>query len=268
MKNLEYNPDGNSINVKKIIMCDCCNKEFRNRTGLWKHKKKCNAKFKLELHGRDEIIHLLQTQNKELMDLLKSGIIHNASTINNTNNTNNTNNNTTNTNSHNVSNKTFNLNVFLNETCKDAMNISDFVSSIQVDLDELENTGRRGYIEGISDIIINRLNNLEQHFRPLHCSDSKREIFYIKDKNEWLKENNDRPILTKAIKTIANENMKQINAWRQLYPDCTKADSMKNDLYLKIVSNSMNGFTKEEGDRNIDKIIKNISKKVLIDKSK
>jgi hypothetical protein len=102
--------------------------------------------------------------------------------------------------------------------------------------------------------------------RPLHCSDNKREVLYIKDNNEWTKETEKKPILTKAIKTIANENIKQINKWRQKYPDCTKYDSKKNDLYLKIVSNSMNGLTKEEGEQNINKIISNVAKKVSIDK--
>jgi hypothetical protein len=156
---------------------------------------------------------------------------------------------------------------FLNETCKDAMNISEFVSSIKVSLDDLENTGRRGYIEGISNIILKNLNNLEQQLRPVHCSDSKREVFYIKDNNEWKKENDEKPILTKAITVIANENIKQIKNWKEKYPDCTYAESKKNNLYLKIVSNSMNGLTEEEGYKNINKIISNVAKEVIIDKT-
>jgi hypothetical protein len=181
--------------------------------------------------------------------------------INNNNISNNINNNTTN-----IENKTFNLNLFLNETCKNAMNISDFVSSIQVNLEDLEYTGRQGYIQGISNIILNNLQKLEQHERPLHCNDLKREILYIKENNKWEKEKDNKPILTKAIKTIANENIKQIKFWREKYPDCTDADSKKNNLYLKIVSNSMNGLTEEEGHRNIDKIISNVAKEVIIDK--
>ena len=146
------------------------------------------------------------------------------------------------------------------------MNITDFVSSIKMNLDDLENTGRCGYIEGISNIIIKNLNKLEQHLRPLHCGDSKREVLYIKDNDEWTKETNDKPILTKAIKTIANENIKQISKWKDNYPDCVKSDSKKNDLYLKIVSNSMNGLTKDESEKNIHKIITNVAKQVLIDK--
>jgi hypothetical protein len=229
-----------------------CGKIYKHMSSLCAHKKKCIVDD--DKNGKDEIINLLLTQNKELMGLIKNGIT----------------NNTTNTNSHNttnIDNKTFNLNFFLNETCKDAMNISDFVSSIKVNLSDLENTGRQGYIEGISDIILKNLNNLEQHFRPLHCSDSKREVFYIKDNNEWQKENEEKPILTKAIKVIANENIKQIKHWRDKYPDCTDSDSKKNNLYLKIVSNSMNGSTVEESSKNIDKIISNVAKEVIIDKT-
>jgi len=136
----------------------------------------------------------------------------------------------------------------------------------QIELDDLENTGRTNYIEGISNIVIKNLNKLEQHMRPLHCSDLKREVLYIKDNNEWTKETETKPILTKAIKTIANQNIKQISKWKDNYPDCTQSDSKKNDLYLKIVSNSMNGLTKEEGEKNINKIINNVAKNVVIEK--
>jgi hypothetical protein len=112
------------------------------------------------------------------------------------------------------------------------MNITDFVNNIKLELDDLENTGRIGYVEGISNIVIKNLNKIEQHLRPLHCSDSKREILYIKENNEWTKETENKPILTTAIKTIANENIKQISKWKDNYPDCIKYNSKKNDLYL------------------------------------
>jgi hypothetical protein len=146
------------------------------------------------------------------------------------------------------------------------MNISDFVSSIKVSIQDLENTGKQGYIQGISNIILKNLNELEQSFRPIHCSDSKREVFYIKENDEWQKEYEEKPLLTKAIKVIANENIKQIKHWINKYPDCTDPDSKKNNTYLKIVSNSMNGLTEEEGHKNINKIISNIAKEVTIDK--
>ena len=274
--NLEHN--GNVLATEiccSTYICEKCNRKYKDRTGLWKHKKKCNTEPNNtettnninevihEVINKDNLINMLVTQNKELIELLKHGMINNNNNISNNinNNINNSNNNTTN-----IENKTFNLNLFLNETCKNAMNISDFVSSIQVNLEDLEYTGRQGYIQGISNIILNNLQKLEQHERPLHCNDLKREILYIKENNKWEKEKDNKPILTKAIKTIANENIKQIKFWREKYPDCTDADSKKNNLYLKIVSNSMNGLTEEEGHRNIDKIISNVAKEVIIDK--
>jgi len=234
-----------------------CGKKYKHDSGYYRHKKKClenklvkttNEQNTTKMSDK-EIISMLVSQNSELMGLIKNGI--NNTTTNTINNTNN-------------SNNSFNLNVFLNETCKDAMNISDFVRSIKVRLDDLENTGRRGYIEGISDIILKNLNNLEQQLRPVHCSDSKREVLYIKDNNKWIKENEDKPILKKAVKMIANENIKQIKNWREKYPDCTYADSKKNNLYLKIVSNSMNGLTEEESYKNLNKIVSNVAKEVII----
>jgi hypothetical protein len=243
------------------FVCEC-GKRYKHSSSLCAHKKKCfhlsddeNTYQGINIHDRDALVMHLLKQNSDLHNK-----IMNMSSMAST----------TNTNIHatttNIQNKTFNLNLFLNETCKDAMNITDFVSSIKVNLDDLENTGRCGYIEGITDIIVKNLNDLEQHMRPLHCSDFKREVLYIKENNEWFKEEPGCPILTKTIRTIANENMKQINKWRENYPDCTQADSSKNDLYLKIVSNSMNGLTEEEGRRNINKIITNVARKVVIAK--
>ena len=235
-----------------------CGFSCKSRTTLWRHKKKCK-------HNADNTSDSDSESDSELTDkaIIKALLQHTEKLTkiveNGTNNTNISNNNN--------NNKTFNMNLFLNETCKDAMNISDFVSSIKLNLEDLEHTGRQGYVQGITNIVVKNLNNLEQHMRPLHCSDTKREVMYIKDNNEWMKESEDKPILTKAIKVIANENIKQIKSWRDKYPDCSDIDSKKNNLYLKIVSNSMNGLTKEEGDKNINKIISNVAKEVTIDKS-
>ena len=265
-KHKKHQNETNETELKQIsskkFQCNCGDK-FSSRTSLWRHEKTCivpiNTDDIKKDNTKDDLVHLLVSQNNELMQLLKNGLIANS---NNSNNSMIYSHNTTN----NIDNKTFNLNIFLNETCKDAMNISDFVSSIKVSLADLENTGRQGYIEGISNIILKNLNNLEQHFRPIHCNDSKREVFYIKDNNEWTKECDNKPILTKAIKVIANENIKQIKAWRDKHPGCTDSDSKKNNLYLKIVSNSMNGLTEAEGNKNISKIISNVAKEVAIDK--
>jgi len=249
--------DGNTV-TKHI--CEECNKEYSSRNGLWKHKKSYHDNIKHDVSDK-ELIMMLIKENSEFKNIMMKVVENGAcNPVNNTTH----NNTTTNINSH---NKAFNINVFLNETCKDAMNITDFVSSIKLNLEDLENTGRRGYIEGISNIILKNLNNIEQHMRPLHCSDQKREILYIKDdNNEWTKEVDDKPILTKAIKVIANQNIKQIKNWADKNPDCTSSDSRKNDLYLKIVSNSMNGLTKEEGRKNINKIISNVAKEIVIQK--
>jgi len=244
--------DGNTV-TKHI--CEECNKQYSSRNGLWKHTKTYHCKQTDNISDK-ELIMMLIKENSEFKNMMIK-VVENGTNNNTTNNT------TTHINSH---NKAFNINFFLNETCKDAMNITDFISSIKLNLADLENTGRRGYIEGISNIILKNLNNIEQHMRPLHCSDQKREILYVKDNNEWTKEADDKPILTKAIKVIANENIKQIKNWADKNPDCTASNSRKNDLYLKIVSNSMNGLTEQEGRKNINKIISNVAKETVIQK--
>lgn len=262
------------------ISYECfCGKMFKYHSGLWRHKKTCTFVSKAETHEVDvsnndlsnndlsdkELIMMLINENKEFKQII---IEQNKTIIEITNNatnnlTNNTTNNITNTNSH---NKTFNLQFFLNEQCKDALNITEFVSSIKMQITDLETTGRRGYVEGVSRIINKNLKELDMFKRPIHCSDLKRETLYIKNDNEWKKENDDKPLLTKAIKQVANENIRQICEWKKEHPNCTDSDSRQNDLYLKIVSNSMSGGTSEEQNKNYEKIISNIAKEVVIDK--
>jgi hypothetical protein len=239
--------------------CEKCSKQYQSRNGLWKHKKKCSENIEqmndceTELSDK-ELIKILIKQNNKLMDVIQSG-------TNNTNNSNNINN------TNNSNNKTFNLQFYLNETCKNAMNIADFVNSIKPQISDLEATGRLGYVEGVSNIILNNLKSIDSRERPIHCSDYKREIIYIKDNNEWTKETEDKPILTNAIKIIANENIKNISEWKKEHPNCTNSDSKQNNLYLKIVSNSMSGSSAEESYKNITKIINNVAKQVIIDKT-
>ena len=237
-----------------------CGKKYKYDSGLYRHKHVCNvmhpktsynAENVDELTDKQLIINLLQQNGelqKSLMELSKEKTITN---------------NIHNTNSH---NKTFNLQFFLNETCKDALNINDFVSSIQLQLTDLETTGRIGYVDGISKIIVQNLNSLEQYRRPIHCTDMKREIVYIKDNGEWTKEDAEKPILTKVIKIIANENIKKISEWQHMNPDCTDCDSNKNNVYLNIISNSMSGGTTDETSKNVCKIISNVIKEVQIEK--
>ncbi len=244
-----------------------CGKKYKDNSGLWKHKKKC-APEKSAVNNNSEpfivtpelVIEIikqnqeLQKQNNELqkqmLEVIKNGTV-NTTNSNNTNHSN---------------NKTFNLQFFLNEECKDALNITDFVSSIKVQLEDLETTGRLGYVEGVSRIINKNLNELDQTKRPIHCIDVKREVLYIKNDDQWVKENETKPLLTKAIKQIACENIKLISEWRKKYPDCTDSDSRKNDLYLNIVSNAMSGCTVEEQTTNYEKIITKVAKEVVIEK--
>ena len=272
---LSMDIDDLSINLSQksqpiIFKCDC-GKAYKDNSGLWRHKKRCSD-FSSKDISQELIIQLIK-DNRDIQKLLieqNQTIQQQHNTLTNIvqdvvkNGVNNNNSYNTTTNSH---NKAFNLNFFLNETCKDALNMSDFINSIKINLDDLEHTGRKGYIEGISNILVKNLNNLEHHMRPLHCADFKREVIYIKNNNEWTKETDQKPILTKAIKTIAGENIKQIKLWKDKHPDCTSADSKKNNLYLKIVGNSMNGLTEEEGNKNINKIISNLAKEVIIDKT-
>jgi len=263
MNELQHFTTEKSPKIPKIYKCEFCDKSYKYRDGLWRHKKVCNVGKNDE---SAELILMLIKQNSELiketsgfknmmmeqqnmmLEVIKNGT-HN--------------NNTTHTNSH---NKSFNLQFFLNEECKDALNIAEFVSSIKMDLDDLETTGRLGYVEGVTRIINKNLNDLDQTKRPIHCSDVKREVLYIKNEDQWVKENETKPILTKAIKQIASENIKQIGEWRKKYPDCTDSDSRKNDLYLNIVSNAMSGSTVEEQSTNYEKIITKVAKEVVIEK--
>jgi hypothetical protein len=244
-----------------------CGKEYKHRQGLWKHKKMCQSsnkdtedlnENKSDQSNKDNLIEYLIKENSEfktlIMELIKKDNISNIS------------NNTVSNNTINSNNKTFNLQFFLNEQCKDALNIGEFVDSIKVQLSDLENTGRLGYVEGVSKILIKNLNELDVVKRPIHCSDLKREVLYIKDDNKWLKENEDKLVIKKAIKDVANKNIRQITEWTSLNPDCKQSDSKKNNQYLNIVMNSMSGGSNEEQSSNIEKIIKNITKSVIIEK--
>jgi hypothetical protein len=260
------NPTSNptSIISEKKYVC-ICGKIYKHSSTLYAHKKKCNPQKNTQdestkiiddnLVDKDELILMLIKQNSDLikettefksimLEVIKNGT-HN----------------TTNTNSH---NKSFNLNFFLNETCKDAMNIMDFVDSIKLQLSDLENVGKIGYVEGISNIIVKNLNSLDETKRPVHCTDSKREVMYVKDEDKWEKENETKVKLRKAIKHVAHKNSKMLSEFRVKNPDCLKSTSKVSDQYNKLVMEAMGG----KGDNDLekeDKIIKNIAKEVTID---
>ena len=253
--------DANDATPTKYI-CQKCNKPFNDRAGLWRHNKKCmyltnEEKYQqvLELIAKEnsEFKQFMIEQNKHMMEILKQSgnNSHNTTNIQHINNT---------------TNNSFNLQFFLNETCKDAMTIMDFVSQLQVNIKDVEETGRLGFAEGISTIFINGLKQINISDRPIHCSDFKRETLYIKNNNEWNKEGDDKALLTNAIKHVAHKNMKQISIWAKDHPSYNDPTSKENDKYLQIVSESMPGLTAEETNKNYNKIIKNIVKETVIEK--
>lgn len=252
----------NRINLEQIsaknsgiFTCVFCSKEYKYRNSLWYHNKKCKEPTVAEVFANNntqqitELMLKMIEQNQDLTHKIVE-LTKNSVSITNYTNVN--------------SNNKFNLNVFLNEECKDALNISDFVSSLVVSVKDLEETARLGYTEGISKIFLNGLLNLSTHSRPIHCSDSKREVLYIKDQDKWEKDNDSNDKIKQAIKSIAYKNMKMIPEWIKEHPDYNDSYSKTNDKYLKIVMNSMSGSTEEEQKKNINKIISNIAKETMI----
>ena len=256
----------------KQYICDDCGRRYKDKSGLWKHNKKCTKKSAIQPDMEEQMQIILQSENKEfdnnelikelmkqnqefksmlveqnnkLMDLAKEGKYI-------------TNNNTTNNN--------FNLHFFLHEKCKDALNIMDFVKSLQLQLKDLETTGRLGYVEGITKIFIKGLQDLDVCKRPIHCSDLKRETIYVKDHDIWEKDG-EKQKMKLAIKHIAHKNVMKIPEWQENNPLYKDAESTVSEDYMKIVSQSMGGFTEEEDDENMNKIIRNVSKEVVIDKT-
>jgi hypothetical protein len=246
-------------------ICKKCNNTYKNRSGLWKHIQSLHTDEVYDvktivdtLNNDIELKKFLIEQNQQLMDQLSQQNKQIIELSSKTSITNNTTNNTTNNN--------FNLQFFLNETCKDALNITDFVNQLQVGIKDLEATGRLGYVEGISKIFINGLKQLDINQRPVHCSDSKRETMYIKDENQWTKDDIENIVLTNAIRSVAHKNIQQIPVWTEEHPEHKDLSSKYNDKYMKLVSEAMPGSTKEESDKNYKKIVKNIMKESVIEK--
>ena len=246
----------------KIFFCNC-GKSYLHNSSLSAHKKKCiitetSCITIQNTLNKDDLLEYLMKENTEFKEMLieqnkmimkvcekdNSGIYN--SNINS-------------------NNKTFNLNVFLNEQCKDAMNITDFVESLQLQLSDLETVGKLGFVEGISNIIIKNLKAMDICKRPVHCSDSKREIMYIKDEDKWEKECQENTKLRKAIKRIAYKNTKMLSAFREKHPDCGKSESKFSDQYNKLIIEAMGGKGDNDTEKE-NKIIKNIAKEVVIQK--
>jgi hypothetical protein len=246
------------------FVCKNCNKKYKDNSGLWRHKKKCNDGEKISIDIQEsqksnevaeikEFMKYLMQENTEMksmmMEVIKNGTVANSHNTISTNN------------SH---NKAFNLQFFLNETCKDAMNITDFVESIKLQLSDLENVAEVGYVEGISDIIVKNLKKLDVTQRPVHCTDKKRETMYVKDEDTWEKDEENKK-MHRVVKKVTDKNARLILKYKEVHPDCMTYHSRYSDQYNKIIVESMGGsgdnmFEKEE------KIIQRVSKNVTVDK--
>uniref|UniRef100_A0A6C0B1K1 C2H2-type domain-containing protein n=1 Tax=viral metagenome TaxID=1070528 RepID=A0A6C0B1K1_9ZZZZ len=251
---------------KPSFECCNCDKIYKSRNGLWSHKKKCREQKKMVesaetdktnkssnvvimelLKQNQEFKHMLLEQNNKIMEIAKEK-------QNITNTTNHINN--------------FNMQFFLNEQCKDALNIMEFVNTLKLQLSDLELVGRLGYTEGISKIFIRGLRELDIFKRPIHCSDLKRETLYIKDKDAWEKENSENIKIKQAINYIVNKNIKQIPKWMEENPAAEDTETKKHLDYIHIVHESMGGASTESEEKKQQKIIRNVAKEVLIDKNK
>ncbi len=218
-----------------VFSCLKCKKTYKCRQSLWRHQK---------IH-EDRIVELIN-QNKDL----RQQLMGNNTIIQNITHT----------------TQNFNLSIFLNETCKDAINMRDFIGSLEVQVKDLEETGQLGFINGITRIFMRGLQELEQHKRPIHCSDLKREIIYIKDQDNWERENDERIRLKKAIYDVSVKNLRQIPKWQQFNPDYLDITSPKNTEYINLIGSSFGGSNEEEITSKYDKIIKRIAKETTIHK--
>lgn len=248
-------PDELSGDIK-MFNCLRCKKPYGSRNGLWKHKKMCFAESKEDSQSNEnltnaimELIKQNQDFQKQLIEITKENKSITTHTTNMVQN-----------------NNTFNLQVFLNETCKDALNMVDFVKMMRIELSDLENTAKLGYTDGVSKIFVNGLKELDVHKRPIHCSDLKREILYIKEDNVWEKDTEDKTLMKQAIRRVEHKNIVQIPLWLHAHPEAIKGDDRLNTQYLNIVCQSTGG-DHSQTEQNINKIIRNVAKEVIISKS-
>ena len=269
--------------TKQYYKCSCCNKIYSDRSGLWKHQKKCNfsgentktaeENITLTMEEKEEkteeennknenmniLINLFQEQlkeNKELKELIieqQKKIMEISAGTNITNNT--------------TNNNKFNLQIFLNEKCKDAFNISDFINGINVSFKDFENFGRLGYVGSINNILIRELKEIDVYKRPFHCSDLKREVIHVKDNDTWVKDE-DKKHMKRAIKLIEHKNIKLVPGWLKANPKADDISTKKHEEYMRILDNSMGEMKDEDNERNYEKIIRNVAKEILIDKDK
>ena len=281
---------------KDKYVCKICNKIYKARNSLWYHEKKCKEKetteiTELEITNTNEpvtettidnIYNIFLKDNFDFKNLILEVVKNNSELQKQTNelqkanqelhkqvldvckNSSTINNNTTNTNSH---NKTFNLQFFLNEQCKDAMNIMDFVNTFQLSFADFERIGEVGYVEGISSIVMDKLNEMDVYKRPIHCSDAKRETMHVKDNGVWSKDSPTNDKIRLALKHITKKNTDLIRPWLNAHPGVLNSEHRLNDKYQEMFIEAMGGRKNKNMKEGEDKIIKKICKMVLIDKN-
>ena len=257
--------DDNDFMPKNAEYICTCGSIYKYMSGLCRHKKKCK-KEKEEPAVTQPSLNFITTEL--VMELIKDNkdmkqiILEQNNTISKL-----VNNGTTNINSlNNNNNKTFNLQFFLNETCKDAMNITDFVNSIKLQLSDVEKVGELGYVQGISNIITSNLQALDITQRPVHCTDKKRETMYVKDENKWEKDDDHNTKMRNVVKSVSNKNIRLLPQFKEKHPDYNDAESSNSDKYSKMVIEAMGGAGNNDTEKE-NKIIHNISKCITIDKT-
>ena len=276
-KHIEFTKFTNVNKIKKDThVCSQCGKEYTSRMGLWKHNKICklSEKENISMVLDDDVMNLpiqnyiikLVEQNMALAEQnqdFKQTMIDQSNKMLELAQNQNT---TINNNNKNITNNQFNLNVFLQQTCKDAINMSDFIDSLEINTKSLEHTGTHGYVHGISKIFMDGLRKLKLQERPIHCTDLKREVLYIKDNDTWTKDTEDNKQFKKALATVVHRNMIQIVKWEEENPETSNPESKTYEFYFEVVRQSLGGGDQDVTDRNNEKILKAISKEVHIDK--
>lgn len=260
-KAIQLTRNSTIIQDEELFVCEC-GRFYKERTGLWRHKKKCNTvenqlivteeeeQDEEELNEKEMVLKLIK-QNGELQKQIINMSKETKQVTNITNQTNH-----------------FNLNIFLNDHCKNAVNLIDFINSLEVSTRDLEQTGKLGYVEGLSSIFVKALKDMDVTERPIHCTDIKRETVYVKDQDKWEIEDKDKSRLKNTIKALEDKNMSSMIDWQMENPRFQLMDTKENSDYIQISLNSLGSTSEAEASKQQDKIIKNVLKEVVIEKKK
>ncbi len=280
--NVHFSAPG-ATSEKTTYRCLNCNRKYMAQRSLWRHSKTCQApaiqsssntsdKTPVEIMT-SAMLEMFKTNQEQMMQMIgavllavKSNTVIDSAQEPSNNTTHNTSNNLTvngnMTNMTNMNNKTFNINMFLNEQCKDAMNMTEFVNTIELDTDDMKDVGKHGFVKGISKIFIENLEKTEVTKRPIHCSDIKREVLYIKDDDKWARENINSTKLSNAVRVVEQKNINMINQWAKEHPECENSNTQANRVYMTLSKHALDG-----DDDNMTKVAKKIAQNVIIDKN-